>query len=148
MSLKRPPVLPQVVRRKHQPKAFWDDMYHRAVSCSWSRFVLMLGGAYLIINLCFGILFWQFGTLLGGPPSFVDAFFFSVQTLSTIGYGTLSPVGFVSNLLVTCEAFTGILFVAMATGFSFARLSTAHSRLVFSDFGVLDETVSPPRLLF
>jgi inward rectifier potassium channel len=78
---------------------------------------------YLAINALFALAY-----LLGGdsianatPGSFADAFFFSVQTMASIGYGAMFPQTFYANCLVVMEAFIGLLFIAMATGMSFAR---------------------------
>jgi len=96
--------------------------------------------AYMLVNLLFAG-----GFLLCGPvalsgsiavgfgPRLLEAFFFSVQTLSTIGYGDLSPHGLAANLLVTLEAIVGLLTIALATGLVFARFSRPRARIVFSE---------------
>jgi inward rectifier potassium channel len=69
----------------------------------------------------------------GGATSFLDAFFFSVQTFATIGYGKLTPRSLPANLLVTLEALVGLLAVALATGLVFARFSRPTARVLFSE---------------
>ena len=73
-------------------------------------------------------------TAIGFRSRLLEAFFFSVQTLSTIGYGALSPVGVGANLLVAFEAMAGLMMVAIATGLVFARFSRPRAKIVFSTF--------------
>lgn len=113
----------------------FDDLYHLLMVASWSRLLLTIAGVYLSINVIFGALF-----LLGGddaitgarPGSFLDAFFFSVQTFSTIGYGVMAPKGAYASAVVTVEAFVGLLTVAMATGLMFSKFSRPTARVLFS----------------
>jgi inward rectifier potassium channel len=120
------------------------NLYHTLVSCSWWSFYGLLGLTYLCLNILFA-----FGYLACGPGAlagttgtspgerFSDAFFFSVQTLATIGYGAISPHGLAANVLVSVEALLGLLGVALATGLSFARFSRPQARLQFADRAVV-----------
>ena len=76
-------------------------------------------------------------TAIGFRSRLLEAFFFSVQTLSTIGYGALSPVGVGANLLVAFEAMAGLMMVAIATGLVFARFSRPRAKIVFSTHAVV-----------
>ncbi len=80
--------------------------------------------------------------------SFGDAFSFSVQTMSTIGYGTLSPESTYANILVTCEAIFGISFTAMSTGLIFAKVSRPASSILFSNPVLVTTFHGKPTLLF
>lgn len=125
---------------------FWESLsiYHAALTTSWPRFLGVLAGSYLGLNALFG-----FGYMLCGPDSlagpvptqvdgiFLRAFFFSVQTFATIGYGGVSPVGLAANLLVTFESLVGLLGFAIATGLLFARFSRPTGRIVFSRNAVI-----------
>ena len=100
---------------------------------------------------------WSFATLYvtdrGGianarPGSFTDAFFFSVQTLGTLGYGVMAPRTLYTNLLVTVESFTGILIIALFTGIIFARFSRPFARVVFSRVAVVTPFDGVPTLMF
>jgi inward rectifier potassium channel len=71
------------------------------------------------------------------PGSFEDAFFFSVQTMATIGYGHLIPVGFIANVLVTAEALFGFGYFAMVTGLAFSKFSRPTARVLFSEVAVI-----------
>ncbi len=113
--------------------------YHSLLTTSWPRFFALVAAGYFAANLCFALLYFLCGphALDGwhtGTPfaRFEDAFFFSVQTLATIGYGRMSPNGLLVNLLVTVEALVGLMGFALATGLLFARFSRPTARLVFS----------------
>ena len=82
------------------------------------------------------------------PGSFIDAFFFSVQTMGTIGYGRLAPGTVWSNLLVTVEVITGVLGLAMVTGLVFAKFSRPTARVVFSQRAVVTPHDGVPSLMF
>ena len=120
------------------------NLYHTLVSCSWWSFYGLLGLMYLCLNVLFalgylacgpGALTGTTGASVGGR--FSDAFFFSVQTLATIGYGVISPHGLAANILVSVEALLGLLGVALATGLSFARFSRPQAKLRFADQAVV-----------
>ena len=83
-----------------------------------------------------------------GRAAFEDAFFFSVQTLGTLGYGAMAPRTLYVNLLVTAESFTGILIIALFTGIIFARFSRPFARLVFSKVAVVTNFDGTPTLMF
>lgn len=121
------------------------DLYHRLLSQRWATFWLLIFGAYFAINLFFACLFFALAPagMEGlraheGWSLFLECFFFSVQTLATIGYGRINPVGFLPNLLVTLEAFLGLMSVALGTGLLFARFSRPTSRVLFSDRALLN----------
>jgi hypothetical protein len=85
----------------------WTDLYHQLLTVSWGGFLLIWIVVYLTANLLFATLFWlDRGGLSGARPgSFADAFFFSVQTLGTIGYGVIAPKSPLANALVAVESF-------------------------------------------
>lgn len=118
--------------------------YHALLVMSWPQFIGLLAAVYVVTNVLFGA-----GYLLAGPDSihgltgtgsgsrFVEGFFFSVQTLSTVGYGQLYPVGLAANILMTAEAIVGLLAFALSTGLVFARFSRPTADIVFSDNAVV-----------
>jgi inward rectifier potassium channel len=113
--------------------------YHALLTLSWPRFFALVASGYFAANLLFAVLYFACGpyALDGWHTSqpferFEDAFFFSVQTLATIGYGRMTPNGVAVNLLVTVEALVGLMGFALATGLLFARFSRPSARLVFS----------------
>jgi inward rectifier potassium channel len=120
------------------------SVYHTLLTISWTRYFLSIVAAYFTTNFVFASLYWLCGpTALHGAEAessgerFVEGFFFSVQTLATIGYGRISPVGLTANLLVTVEALVGLLGFALATGILFARVARPTARIVFSDRAVV-----------
>ena len=114
-------------------------LYHWLLRISWARFLAFITGTYVAINGLFAIAY-----LLCGPDAlqsssgsfanqpFYRAFFFSVDTFATIGYGNIVPVGVVANTLVTIEALLNIVGVALATGVIFARFSRTSARIIYS----------------
>jgi len=114
--------------------------YHLLLTTSWTRFMGMLAGSYVVLNGVFGLAYLACGPggLSGGEGTgFARAFFFSVETFSTIGYGNVGPVGLTTNLVVTLEALVGLLWLALATGLLFARFSRPTARVVFSRTAVI-----------
>ncbi len=124
------------VRREGQ--AF--SIYHFLLTVSWPRFLLFVTGSYVAMNLLFAALYYACGpgALVSSHTSasngrFADAFFFSVHTLATIGYGSISPGNLASNLVVTVESLLGLLLFALAAGVVFARFARPTAQIVFSD---------------
>lgn len=116
----------------------------------WPMFFLTVGGFYLAANVLFAIAY-----LIGGdnianatPYSFPDAFFFSVQTMASIGYGAMYPQTFYANVVVTIEALAGLMILATATGLMFARFSKPTARILFSNVAVVTEFNGTPTLMF
>jgi inward rectifier potassium channel len=109
------------------------DLYHALLRVPWwAAFTIIVGG-YLLLNVIFAALYLEVGGVANARPgSFLDAFFFSVQTMGTIGYGSMYPQSTVANILVVTESVTGLVVTALATGLVFVRFSQTRARLVFS----------------
>jgi inward rectifier potassium channel len=112
----------------------WRDTYHFILSLNWPRFGLALLGSYLVIHLIFAILYAIGGRCIGEmtPGSFPEAFFFSVETLATVGYGHMYPATLYGHAVVTIEIFIGMIWIAVITGLIFVRFSRPTARIVFS----------------
>lgn len=116
------------------------SLFHEVMTMSWPRFYALLGLGYLVTNLAFAAAYLACGPgALAGSAAHAslaaratDAFFFSVQTLATIGYGRLTPESVPANLLVALEALVGLLGFAMATSLAFARLARPLAKVLFS----------------
>jgi inward rectifier potassium channel len=113
--------------------------YQLLLTISWSGFIAVVALLYLVLNLVFALLFLMCGPdALAGPAvhmlsgRFSQAFFFSIQTFATIGYGQIGPNGLAANLLVTFEALVGLMYQALATGLLFARFARPTAAIVFS----------------
>ncbi len=132
-----------------------NDTYHVVLSMSWSRFILITVGAYVAINLIFGGCYAFLGadSMMGleketGLQLFFNSFFFSVQTFSTIGYGTVSPHSFIANFLVSVEAFIGMLSIAIMSGLFFARFSKPTAKVSFSHNALVTRHLGKNCLIF
>ena len=121
------------IRRRNIRDRFYHDLYHRALMLPWYLFLAVGCVTYLGVNVVFAILYLlQPGSIQGAKPGFWDPFFFSIQTIATIGYGQMVPATFYCNLLVTLETMTGLVFIALATGITFARISRPTARVMFA----------------
>jgi inward rectifier potassium channel len=117
----------------------WRDAnpYLMLIDTTWPRFFLIVAAAFLAINVIFAGLYLTLGVVhLKGLESdmsdFANAFFFSVHTLTTVGYGNVYPDGAWANLISSAEAATGLMVFAVATGLLFARFSRPSARIVYS----------------
>ena len=125
------------------------DLYHRALTLSWPRFLAVASLIYFLANAGFALLYLaQPGSINAAVPgSFADAFFFSVQTFGTIGYGVMSPATTWANSVVTVETLVGIMLVALTTGVMFARVSRPTARVLFSKVAVVTDHDGVPTLM-
>ncbi len=126
------------------------DFYHWVLTIPWWVFYVCLVTTYLSLNLLFAGLYWldPGGVANTRPGSFLDVFFFSVETISTIGYGVMTPKTLYTNIVMTGEAFTGLGMVAIATGLIFSRVSRPTARVLFSRIAVITPFDGVPALMF
>lgn len=101
---------------------FWTDLYHHALTTSWPRFMGWSTIAYFVVNLAFALLYRLCNARINNAADLdlLSLFFFSVQTLSTVGYGVMAPTGHMANALVSVEALLGMMINALSTGVVFA----------------------------
>ncbi|RZM20030.1 MAG: ATP-sensitive inward rectifier potassium channel 10 [Sphingomonas sp.] len=148
----RPRLVPrtrgETIQRLNIRQRWWQDVYHDALAMSWTMFLLWSVVAYVLINAAFaGLYLLQPGSLANARPgSFTDAFFFSVQCISTIGFGGLAPATLYANLLTTAEAIVSLAIVALATGSVFARISRPRARVMFARHAVIGTHDGVPTL--
>ena len=118
--------------------------YHQALTISWWGFFGLVVASYVVINLAFAVAYLACGPealvgtgaqMMGGR--FGQAFFFSVETFATIGYGQIAPNGVPANIVVTIEALVGLMYQALATGLLFARFTRPTAALLFSNRAVV-----------
>lgn len=126
-----------------------DDLYHWALTLSWRGFAALAASIFLGANFLFAAAYFaQPGAITNARPgSFGDAFFFSVETLGTIGYGVMAPATLYANLLMTAETLVGIMLVALTTGLMFARVSRPTARVLFSQVAVIASHEGVPTLM-
>jgi inward rectifier potassium channel len=129
--------------------------YHQALTLSWTGFFIVVGILYFTINLVFAVAYLACGAdalvgtgaaMLGGR--FSRAFFFSIQTFATIGYGQIAPNGLAANMVVTVEALVGLMYQALATGLLFARFARPTAAVLFSRQAVVGPYNNRQGLMF
>lgn len=132
------------------PNSLVGDLYHFLLIASWPRLLALFVLSYLGANAVFAGLYVLGGDSIEGarPGSFADAFFFSVQTMATIGYGHLVPRTLWAQVLVTAESFVGLMGLALATGMVFAKFSRPTARVLFSRSAVITARDGVPCLMF
>jgi inward rectifier potassium channel len=109
------------------------DLYHWLLRVPWWGALGVIVAGYLGLNALFALLYLAAGGIAGAAPgSFLDAFFFSVETIGTIGYGSMYPATRAANAIMVVESVVGLVVVALATGLVFVRFSLARARVVFS----------------
>lgn len=130
--------------------SYWRDPYHLLLTISGPGFLALFAGLYLATNAVFALVYLAGGDCIENaqPGSFLDAFFFSVHTMATIGYGSMYPRTNYANAVVTIEALTGMLGVAMVTGLAFARFSLPSAKVLFSRVAVITPFDGVPTLMF
>jgi inward rectifier potassium channel len=128
----------------------WRDGYHFLMTIPVPGLLVMLVSAYLAANAGFALLYLSFpGSIANARPGdFADAYFFSVQTMATIGYGALLPGNLAGNLIATGETVVGMLTVALSAGVVFARVSRPTARMMFSKVAVIAPRNGVPTLMF
>jgi inward rectifier potassium channel len=127
--------LTQNIVRKGSRHGLLRDLYAALLRASWMTVMGVFAATYLVINVAFAAIYLVCADAIAGarPGSFQDAFSFSVQTLSTVGYGVLSPKPPWGNVLVPVETFVGIFLVAVATGICFSKFARPRAGMVFAD---------------
>ena len=143
---KRAKEKPQLVRFGHRQietlglsQGFWTDLYHRAMTVHWPVFFGSAAVLFVTLNAVFGFLYWlghePIANAEGNGP--LAYFYFSIETLATVGYGDMHPQTDYGHLIATVEIFTGMSFLAVMTGLIFARFSRPRARFVFASTAVI-----------
>lgn len=131
------------VRAKGMPRRSLADSYHQLLRTTWPRLIGLLIAIFIVANLVFATLYTLDADGIStsqGPAVdslYLKMFFFSVDTVATIGYGNMYPISGFANALVVVEVIFGILFTAFATGIAFARFSRPTARILFSKVAVV-----------
>ncbi|HLX81965.1 MAG TPA: ion channel [Burkholderiales bacterium] len=136
----------RIVGQKRTPLR---DFYHALLRLPWWATISAISGAFLAANAVFALAY----LIVGGvehaaPGSFADAFFFSVQTMGTIGYGAMYPGSTAANAVVVVESIVSLLLTAISTGIVFAKLSRSRARCVFTRHAVIAPFDGVPTLMF
>ncbi len=127
----------------------WRDIYHLILTLTWPQFAGMVLGIYLCINLIFATLYFLGGNCIAEltPGSYSDDFFFSVETLATVGYGHAYPATLYGHCVATLEILVGLFGLAVLTGLIFVRFSRPTARIKFSTVAVVAPFDGTPTLM-
>jgi inward rectifier potassium channel len=125
------------------------DFYHGLLRLPWWVTFAVIAGAFLVANALFALVFLIVGGIShAAPGSFLDAFFFSVQTMGTIGYGALAPESPAANVVVVVESIVSLILTALSTGLVFAKFSRSTARVIFTNEAVISPMNGVPTLMF
>lgn len=134
--------------------SFWDDISHRCMIASWPAFIFGAAVIFLAFNALFGLLYWLGDFWFSNQPianvpsgDYIDYFYFSIETLSTAGYGDMHPQTHYGHFIATIELFTGIFSMSVMTGLIFARFSRPQARLLFARHLVISNHEGMPTLM-
>jgi inward rectifier potassium channel len=137
-----------VIRSRGQHVPFFEDLYHKVLAMPWWRFFAYATAGWLGTNLAFAILYSIGAGCVANAVGFEDLFYFSVQTLATIGYGAMAPATRYGHMVVVLEALVGTLGVALIVGVTFAKFARPTARVLFSEKIVCSVRNGVPHLVF
>ncbi|CAN5175524.1 ion channel [soil metagenome] len=131
--------------RLGEPKFRPYEIFHELITMSWSKFILLILSGYCIANVFFAAIYFFIGTdhLTGMDGhmdklhKFIEAFFFSSQTLTTLGYGRVAPIGIEASAVASVESMIGLLGFALATGLLYGRFSRPQAKLLYSEHAII-----------
>ena len=128
---------------------FWADLSHRCMTASWPSFIAGAALVFLIFNAIFACFYWIGDQPIANVPggAYIDYFYFSIETLSTAGYGDMHPQTHYGHFIATIELFTGIFSMSLMTGLIFARFSRPSARLLFANSPVVTNHEGAPTLM-
>lgn len=128
---------------------YFADLYHHLLTSPWPLLLLQVALIFLLLNLMFGAAYYFDGGVANARKgSFSDVFFFSIETMATVGYGRMIPVTLVAHILMSLEAFSGLVGFALFTGLAFAKFSRPSVRVRFSRHAVISNRNGVPSLMF
>jgi inward rectifier potassium channel len=128
---------------------YFRDAYHAFLRITWRAAIALIVVFYLGLNALFALAFmYSDGVVNAAHGSFIDAYYFSIQTMGTIGYGAMYPKGPAANALVIVESVSGLLITAVVTGLVFAKFSHPTARIVFCQTAVISPMDGVPTLMF
>ena len=129
------------------------DIYKSLIDLNWTQFILLALTGYILTNVLFACIYLAVGIdqisgSEGNYPPFFTGFFFSVQTLTSVGYGHLSPTGFSASLVAAFESFVGLMGIALITGLLYGRFSKPSSKILFSKNIILTSLKEDKAIMF
>jgi inward rectifier potassium channel len=132
------------VKRKGLPLVRPYDLFHTLITMGWLKFLFLVGSSFFLINAFFAFVYCFLGeksvslvSLESEFEAYWDYFFFSVQTITTLGYGAMSPLIVSAKIISSLESFIGLLGIALVTGLLYGRFSRPVAKIKYSNFGVV-----------
>jgi inward rectifier potassium channel len=131
-------------------RPLFHDLFHHFMTVSWPRLFATLATFFLVFDLLFGFLYYLVPGCIANlnPPGFAGDFFFSVETLATVGYGEMHPETFYGHSVAMIEIFVGLMSLALITGLMFARFSRPRALFLFTKNGVVRPIAGKKTLIF
>lgn len=131
------------------PRRFWQDLYHLSMTIGWAATFAALAAIFVALNLVFGSLYALAPGCIANlnPAGFWGAFFFSIETSATVGFGDMHPQTTYGHVVASIEIFCSIMSIALITGVMFARFSAPRARVLFSRYGVIRPHDGLPTLM-
>src|ERR1700742_3377278 len=132
-----------------QPLNFWADISHRCMTASWPAFIAGAAFVFVTFNAFFATLYWLGDDPIANVPhrAYVDYLYFSIETLSTAGYGDMHPQTHYGHFVAAVELFTGIFSMSVMTGLIFSRFARPNARLLFANNSVISVHEGKPTLM-
>ncbi len=129
--------------------SFWADISHRCMTASWPAFIGGAAMVFIAFNAFFAFFYWIGDQPISNVPggAYIDYLYFSIETLSTAGYGDMHPQTHYGHFVATVELFTGIFSMSVMTGLVFARFSRPNARLLFAENPVISDHEGQPTLM-
>jgi inward rectifier potassium channel len=129
--------------------SFWADISHRCMTATWPSFIVGAAAVFTVFNAIFATFYWIGDQPIANVPggAYLDYLYFSIETLSTAGYGDMHPQTHYGHFVATIELFTGIFSMSLMTGLIFARFSRPNARLLFAEHPVICDFDGKPTLM-
>jgi inward rectifier potassium channel len=139
----------EIIVAEGQHLSFWADISHRCMTASWPSFIAGAALVFVVFNAIFAVLYWIADQPISNVQdgAYIDYLYFSIETLSTAGYGDMHPQTHYGHFVAAVELFTGIFSMSLMTGLIFARFSRPNSRLLFADHPVISSNEGKPTLM-
>ena len=139
----------EVIVAEGQRLGFFADISHRCMTASWPSFIGGAVAVFIVFNAIFAVFYWIGHQPISNVPAgdYIDYVYFSIETLSTAGYGDMHPQTHYGHFIAAVELFTGIFSMSLMTGLIFARFSRPNARLLFADHPVISNNEGKPTLM-
>ncbi|SHJ48383.1 inward rectifier potassium channel [Bradyrhizobium lablabi] len=139
----------EIIVAEGQHLGFWADISHRCMTASWPSFIAGAALVFVVFNAIFAGFYWIADQPISNVPggAYIDYLYFSIETLSTAGYGDMHPQTHYGHFIAATELFTGIFSMSLMTGLIFARFSRPNARLLFADNPVISSHEGKPTLM-